>query len=274
MTDLDAQSRRSLDNEWLLRALLLIYRPGVARLMVLAIGLAVWQLAGLVIDPLFFAPPSSVIADFGSMLTTRAASGSLLGALMVMLLEVVTAFAIAVVIGTFIGVGVGLNGFSRRHFFPIVLLLYAMPQITLLPLLVTVLGIGAWFSITLGVTHAVFPIIFASYAGVQNLDQPLLRCAQSMGASRIQKLRHIVLPHMVPAFFSGMRLGLVGTVFGVLLAELYASSAGIGYFTRMFTDNFQASYLFGLVLLIAGIAVCLNETLRLVETRFSHWRSE
>ena len=60
-----------------------------------------------------------------------------------------------------------------------------------------------------------------------------------MGASRWQVLRHVIFPHMIPSFFAGMRLGMTGVLLGVLLAELYVSTAGIGYFTTLFTQNFD-----------------------------------
>ena len=68
-----------------------------------------------------------------------------------------------------------------------------------------------------------------------------------MGASRWQVLRYIVFPHMIPSFFAGMRLGMTGVLLGVLLAELYVSTAGIGYFTTLFTQNFDPTRLLGLI---------------------------
>ena len=65
------------------------------------------------------------------------------------------------------------------------------------------------------------------------------RSARSMGASRWQVLRHVIFPHMIPSFFAGMRLGMTGVLLGVLLAELYVSTAGIGHFTTLFTQNFH-----------------------------------
>ena len=59
---------------------------------------------------------------------------------------------------------------------------------------------------------------------------------------------------------------------GVLLAELYVSTAGIGHFTTLFTQNFDPTKLFGLVAVLAAMAILLNETVRRAEIRFSRWR--
>jgi len=155
---------------------------------------------------------------------------------------------------------------------PIVLLVYGLPQITILPLFILFFGIGPPSKIAFGVTHGVFPIVITVVAGVQNLKPILLTSARSMGASRWQTFRYVIFPHMIPSFFAGMRLGMSGVLLGVLLAELYVSTAGIGYFTQMFTENFDPTKLFGLIAMLAAMAILLNEIVRRAENHFSRWR--
>ena len=183
------------------------------------------------------------------------------------------AFVLAVAIGLVLGLAIGLQPFVRRSFFPIVLLLYGMPQVTILPLFILFFGIGAASKIAFGVTHGVFPIIVTVVAGVQNLKPILLTSARSMGASRWQIFRHVIFPHMVPSFFAGMRLGMSGVLLGVLLAELYVSIAGIGYFTTLFTQNFDPTKLLGLIGVLAAMAIVLNAIVRRAETHFARWRT-
>jgi ABC-type nitrate/sulfonate/bicarbonate transport system permease component len=193
-------------------------------------------------------------------------------ALRLTLFELAAAFAIAVAIGLTVGLAVGLQPFARRSLMPIILLLYGLPQITILPLFILYFGIGPASKIAFGVTHGMFPIMIAIVAGVQNLKPILLVSARSMGASRWQILRWVIFPHMIPSLFAGMRLGMSGALLGVLLAELYVSTAGIGHFTTMFTENFDPTKLFGLVAMLAAMAIVLNEIVRRAETRFSRWR--
>jgi ABC-type nitrate/sulfonate/bicarbonate transport system permease component len=157
---------------------------------------------------------------------------------------------------------------------PIVLLLYGTPQITILPLFILYFGIGPASKIAFGVTHGFFPIILAVVAGVQNIKPILLTSARSMGASRWQVLRHVVFPHMIPSFFAGMRLAMTGVLLGVLLAELYVSTTGIGYFAALFTQNFDPTRLFGLIAMLAAMAIALNEMVRHVEAHFGRWHAE
>jgi len=172
-----------------------------------------------------------------------------------------------------LGLAIGLQPFVRASVFPIVLLLYGMPQVTILPLFILSFGIGAASKIAFGVTHGVFPVVMTVVAGVQNLKPILMTSARSMGASRWQMFRHVIFPHMVPSFFAGMRLGMSGVLLGVLLAELYVSIAGIGYFTTLFTQNFEPAKLLGLVGTLAAMAIFLNALVRRAETRFGRWRT-
>jgi NitT/TauT family transport system permease protein len=151
-------------------------------------------------------------------------------------------------------------------------MLYGMPQITILPLFILAFGIGAASKIAFGATHGVFPVIVTVVAGVQNVKPILLVSARSMGASRWQVFRHVIFPHMVPSFFAGMRLGMSGVLLGVLLAELYVSIAGIGYFTTLFTQNFDPTRLFGLIGVLAAMAIVLNAMVRRAEIHFAKWR--
>jgi len=247
----------------------LLRHAGVVRLGAVALLLIVWEIAARwFIDPLFISPPSRVLLSLGTVWHTNGVPA----ALRLTLFELAVAFAIAVVIGLTVGLAVGLRPFARRSLMPIILLLYGLPQITILPLFILYFGIGPASKIAFGVTHGMFPITIAIVAGVQNLKPILLVSARSMGASRWQILRWVVFPHMIPSFFAGMRLGMSGALLGVLLAELYVSTAGIGHFTTMFTENFDPTKLFGLIAMLAAMAIVLNEIVRRAEAHFSRWR--
>lgn len=246
-------------------------RPFVARLAVIALLLIIWEIAAReFVDPLFLSPPSRVALSLGGLFRTS----GIPKALLIALWELAAAFALSVAIGVALGLLLGLHGFSRRAFLPIIFLLYAIPQVTILPLFILYFGIGPAAKIAYGVSHGIFPIVVNVAAGTQNVKPIWLLSARSMGASRGQLLRWVVLPHMIPSFFTGMRLGMTAVLLGVLLAELYVSSSGIGYFTRRFTESFDPTKLFGLVAVVAAMTIALNEIVRRAEIRFSHWRSD
>ncbi len=135
---------------------ILTRRPWFARLIVIAGLFALWEIAARwFVDPLFLSPPSQVIASLDKVFSTRGVPA----ALQLTLFELTVAFVLAVAIGLVLGLAIGLQPLVRRSFFPIVLLLYGMPQVTILPLFILFFGIGAASKIAFGVTHGVFPVI-------------------------------------------------------------------------------------------------------------------
>jgi len=244
--------------------------PATARLGIIAIALFVWEVAARRFgDPLFMSPPSRVLVAIFQLAHEK----EILAAVALTCWELLVAFALSVIMGLVLGLIVGLNRFTRGSMYPVILLLYATPQAMILPLFVLTFGIGTASKIAFGVSHGIFPVMLTVAAGVQNIPPILLTSARSMGANRRQILASVIFPHMIPSFFTGLRLGMTAVLFGVLLAELYVSQSGIGHFTTEFTQTFQPQNLFALVAVLAAIAVTLNELCRWAESRFSRWHA-
>ena len=242
--------------------------PGLARLLVIVLLLVLWEVSARVYaDPLFLCPPSQAIMALPHIFSDP----KIVNAIRVTIYELVAAFSMAVVFGLIIGLAVGLNGFTKQAIMPVILMLYATPQATILPLFVLTFGIGPAAKIAFGFSHGIFPVIVTTVAGVQNMRPQLMRAAHSMGANRWQMFTAVIFPHMIPSFFTGMRLGMTAVLLGVLLAELYVSTAGIGFYTRLFAESFSPPDLFALIAVLAAIAVTLNELCRMAERRFSRW---
>jgi len=243
--------------------------PAFTRAMIIVTLLVIWEIAARwLIDPMFVSPPSSIILTLGTLFSTK----GVLAALLVMLSEMALAFVLSVVIGGAIGMLIGASGLSRRSAMPIILLLYATPQIALLPIVILAAGIGPTSKVLFGVSHGIFPMILTVEASMRNMPPVLKTAMRSLGASRWHQWRYLWLPYMMPGLFTGMRLAMSATLLGVLLAELFASSNGVGHFARRFAETFDPASLFGLIGVVATMAIVFNETLRRAEMRLSRWR--
>ncbi len=273
MTEIPAANDASSASSTMLRAeagRLFRRHPGLARIAVIIVATLAWEVAGdTILDPDFLSPPSSIIHAMPRVFSDAGVQKALWASFY----ELVTAFVIVVIAGIAIGLPIGLHGFTFRSSMPLVLLLYSIPQVTILPLFVLYFGIGAGSKIAFGVSHGIFPIILNIVAGVQSVEQAHLIAARSMGATRFQSIRRVVLPHVTPSLFAGLRLAMSGTLLGVLLAELYVSTGGIGYYSRLFADSFDPPATFSLVAVLAFMAIVLNETVRIAERRASFWRT-
>jgi NitT/TauT family transport system permease protein len=241
----------------------------IQRLIVAGI-LLLWESATrLAGNTELIAPPSAIIrALFVNILSDP----EIRTAISLTLFEVVTAYALAVVGGLVLGLAIGASNISRRAVFPIVLLLYAIPQVVLLPLFTLGFGIGPAAKIAFGFTHGIFPVLVNVVAGMQNVNPLYLKAARAMGAGRADIFRDIVFPHMVGSFFTGLRLAMTMTLLGVILAELYVSTTGVGYFTKLFAETFDPAPLFALIGILAAMAILLNGVVRMAERRFTRWK--
>ena len=154
-------------------------RPGVARLMVF-VGLAIlWEIAGhTVLDPHFLSPPSAIIQAMPRVVGDPGVQKALWASFY----ELVIAFTLSVVVGVLVGLPIGLSRFAQRTTLPLILLIYSIPQVTILPLFVLYFGIGAGSKIAFGFSHGVFFIILNVIAGVQSVEEVHLNAARAMGA--------------------------------------------------------------------------------------------
>jgi NitT/TauT family transport system permease protein len=244
--------------------------PRHARLLLIAALLLLWEFGvarwG---DRAMVRPLSEVVqALFQRILSDP----KILAAIRVTFLELATAYGLSVVVGLAIGLAIGMSRWGQIGAMPLVVMLYGVPQVVLLPLFILVFGLGPSSKIAFGFSHGVFPVILNVVAGMRNVNQLYLRSARSMGASPWEIFRHVTFPHMVPSFFAGLRLSMTMTLLGILLAELYVSSAGIGYYTQVFSETFNPAPLFALIGVLAGMAIFLNEIVRLAERRFTRWK--
>jgi ABC-type nitrate/sulfonate/bicarbonate transport system permease component len=247
----------------------ILQRPAWVRLGYILLFLLFWEEgARLYNDPLFMSPPSAVARAAVEILADR----GVVRALEAAFAEVVAGFALSLVAGVAAGLLIGLNRIAYRGLFKIVLVLYGIPKVTIFPLILLYFGLGSGTKITFGFVHGVFPILVGVVAGDQNIDTLLLRAAAAMGAKRRHVLRWIIFPHLVPSLFTGMRLGMGGVLLGVILAELYVSALGIGYYTTRFSQGFQPAKLFALVGVLALMAIALNELMRRAELHFTRWK--
>jgi NitT/TauT family transport system permease protein len=239
-------------------------------IIVLALVAALEIYGQFLADPAFLQPPSEVVrAWFFTVLPdTR-----IMSALGMSVFEIACAYALSVVFGVVIGLAVSSTVLSRQGFYPLILLLYAVPQVSLIPLFVLAFGLGPAAKIAFGFSHGIFPVIVSVISGMNDVPALYVRGARSMGASTFGIVRHVVFPNMVPSLFVGLRLAMTMTMLGVILAELYVSTGGIGYFTRVFAENYNPAPLFALIGSLAAIALVFNECVRVAERQWSGMRS-
>ena len=175
-----------------------------------------------------------------------------------------------------IPLGLAVGWYRRLYFFlsPLIHTLNVIPRITLLPIIIIWFGIGIWSKVIVVFLGAVIPVLISTYGGVRASEERFLRVARSFSASKAMIFRTIVLPGTVPFIFTGLKYGTGRALLGVIVGELYAATAGIGYFIASAGNALQTDkMLFGVaIVIVAGLVT--TEVLNRIERRFDVWRPQ
>ncbi|VTU25270.1 ABC transporter permease [Variovorax sp. PBL-E5] len=165
---------------------------------------------------------------------------------------------IAVLIGTPIGLALGLMPMAQRVVAPFLSAINAMPRIALAPVFIVVFGITMSAKVALAVSLVVFIMILNAIAGVAAADPESVRMMTALGASRAQTLRMVVLPAALPSILTGVRLGLIYSLLGVIASELIASADGLGQMIARSAGVFDLATVYAALLLLMVTAAIFN----------------
>src|SRR5215471_11928386 len=166
-------------------------------------------------------------------------------------------------------------GWSKRLQYmisPFVDTLNAVPRVTLLPLLIIWFGIGIWSKVVVVFLGAVIPILINTQSGVKTSEARFIQVARTFSASRMKIFSSIILPGTVPFIFTGLKYGAGRALLGVVVGELYASTAGLGHMIAEAGNTFQTDVVFFGVLVFMATGLSVVALLDAVERRFEKWR--
>jgi NitT/TauT family transport system permease protein len=235
------------------------------------IFLIVWELVGNVlqlINPMFMSAPSLIAKAAIDLFS----SGEIYNDLYISGTELLGGYLLSAVVAIPFGIMVGWYKKMSYIFDPFINAMNATPRVALLPLVIIWLGIGILSKVGIIFLGAVFPILINSRDGVKTTPLNLLNAARSFGASEWMIFKAVVLPSTIPFILSGLRQGLGRAIVGVMVGELYAATAGIGFMITVAGATFQTDKVFVGVLVFALTGMIGTEILAKIEKRFDKWR--
>jgi NitT/TauT family transport system permease protein len=236
-----------------------------------AIFLFIWELAGNTfqwINPMFMSAPSLIFKAAVQLF----ASGEIYNDLYVSGVEFLFGYLLAVAVAIPFGIMVGWYKRMSYIFDPFINAMNATPRVALLPLVIIWLGIGILSKIGIIFLGAVFSILINTRDGVKTTPLNLLNAARSFGASEWMVFKTVVLPSSIPFILTGLRLAVGRALVGVLVGELYAATAGIGFMITVAGATFQTDKVFVGVGIFALSGMLSMELLTKIESRFDRWR--
>lgn len=241
-----------------------------ARVLVPVLLLALWELASRMewISLLLFSRPSDVWAN----LVEYASSGALLTQTTATMTAVVISLVIGVPSGIFAGFLLAGIPWLDRVFGPYLVPVNTMPRIAMVPVFIIWFGLTTTTKVAVAVSIIFFMVLFNARSGVKSIEPDLLVMGRSLGLSRQEIFRKIVLPGSVPTIFAGVRLAVTYSILGVIAAEMIAARAGLGLDIVRFGNTLRLGGVFAILLVILLIASVVAWLLERLERRLLRWQ--
>ncbi len=231
--------------------------------------LALWQLLYSlhVWSPYLLPSPSDVWHSFIDYVD----NGLIQKAVRASMQRLVIGYAISILIGLIIGMACGSNKYVDETLGSLVLGLQSLPSITWLPLAILWFGLNQNAIIFVTFMGSVGAIAISARAGVQAIPPLYRRAAATMGASRYQSVRYVLLPAMVPSMAQGLKLGWSFAWRSLMAAELIFVTMGLGHLLNLGRDLNNMSLVLAIMFVIVAIGLAMD---RIFFARVESWVQE
>ncbi len=178
----------------------------------------------------------------------------------------------------FLGVGFAICVVYSRHLentiYPLIVILYAMPKSAFAPLMVIWIGYGLFSKMAIAFLVAFFPIVVNTVVGLKEVEPELLDLARINRASQLDVFRKIRLPNSLPYMFAGIKVAIVLSVTGAIVAEFVAANEGLGYLILQANYNLDTAFALVNLLILALLSLALFMIVEFLQKKLAPWSAE
>jgi len=232
--------------------------------------LALWELLVEVIRvPAFILPPPR---DLYGALTAK--FHILYKHAFITFLEAVGGFALSFVLGVGFAISVVYSRHLHNTIYPLIVILYAMPKSAFAPLMVIWIGYGLFSKMAIAFLVAFFPIVVNTVVGLKEVEPELLELARINRGSQLDIFRKIRLPNSLPYMFAGVKVALVLSVTGAIVAEFVAANEGLGYLILQANYSLDTALALVILLILALLSLALFIAVEVLQKRLAPWSAE
>jgi len=231
-------------------------------------GVALWEIVGRHASPAFMVPLSETLVRLWEL----ARSGQLELQFLNSAALFVTGFAAALAIGMPLGLLLARVRALRVGLEPYIMMLYATPMVALIPFILSLMGFGFGPKVLVVFLFAVFPILYNTVEGARSIKPELIEVARSFRSGEWALWRDVMLPYTLPFTMTGVRQAIGRGLVGMVAAEFFLSSTGLGALIMTASQNFDTGAVFAIILVIGLIGVALMRVGQTIENHFSRWR--
>ncbi|RJT34105.1 ABC transporter permease subunit [Mesorhizobium waimense] len=244
----------------------------VSAITILAV-LAAWALSARLqlVSPVFLPSPIAVWTKFVVVARDGFVDATLAQHVVASLGRVFAALVAAVLVGVPVGLAIGISTIGRGIFDPLLEFLRPIPPLAYLPLVIIWFGIGEPSKILVITIAMLAPVALSTASGVRGVSQERINAARSLGATRAQLVRHVILPSALPSILTGLRIALGAGWSTLVAAELVAATRGLGFMIQSAAQFLVTDVVVMGILVIATIAFVLEFVIRRIERRLVPW---
>lgn len=218
--------RSAAYSQWLRRQRLQTHGVLASRLLLLCLFLGLWEVLAKtrLVNPMLTSYPSAIWPTFVDL----ARNGHLAMHTWATFKATLVGFSVSMVLGVAIAAGLWWSRFVNRVLDPFLVVANAMPKIAFVPIFY--IWLGSDYSVYgMAVAIAIFVTIMVACDGFQATDPNKIKLARTLGASRAQILRLVVLPGSVPTLIAALKMNIGLSLVGVIVGEFQSSSEGLGF---------------------------------------------
>jgi NitT/TauT family transport system permease protein len=234
----------------------------------LLIGIAIWEIAGRNTSPAFMVPFSETVARLYQLALTANFWQQMLESALLF----GTGFALSFLVGAPAGLLLARMPALRTGVEPYIMILYATPMVALIPFILSIMGFGFAPKVLLVFLFGVFPILYNTVEGARSIKPELIEVARSFRSSEWALWREVMLPYTLPYMMTGVRQAIGRALVGMVAAEFFLSSTGLGQLIMGASQNFDTGGVFASILIIGLIGVGLMRVGLMIEQHFARWR--
>jgi NitT/TauT family transport system permease protein len=187
------------------------------------------------------------------------------------LLTTLVGFAVAVVLGLFLGFVIGVSATVRDALYPLLVGFNSIPKAAVVPLLVLWFGVGTVPAVITAFLLAFFPVAVNVALGLATLEAELRDVLRALGASSWQIFVKVGAPRTMPMFFASLKVAISSAFVGSVISETVAANAGIGYLMAVAASDFNTRLAFCGLFVLAAMGVLLYGLFAMVERRLTGW---
>ena len=199
-----------------------------------------------------------------SALASLLATGVLLQDLVTSTLRLLLGLVIAALLGIPLGALIGAHSPTRWATGGVIQFVRMISPLSWAPVAVALLGVGSAPVVFLVAAAAIWPILLGTAAAVAAIDHRFLAVAHTLGATRVESLRTIVIPSVRPAVLQSVRLAL-GIAWVVLVpAEMLGVTSGLGYEILNARDRLAYDEMLVVILVIGVLGAAIDAAARLL----------